>query len=49
MVLTTSGPSSANSGENAWTTGTLQGHTHVLRGGDAMPAFLEMIYIIRVK
>lgn len=48
-VLTTSDPSQPNSGQNAWTTGTLQGHTHMIHGGDTMPAFLEMIWIIRVK
>jgi hypothetical protein len=48
-VLTTSAPTPGISGENAWTTGTLQGHTHMVRGGDNMPAFLEMIWIIRVK
>ncbi len=48
-VLTTSEPSMTHSGMNVLPGGRLQGHTHVVRGGDALPAFLEMIWIIRVK
>ncbi|TAJ10149.1 MAG: hypothetical protein EPO68_15130 [Planctomycetota bacterium] len=48
-TLTTSAPSAPNSGENAWNTGALQGHAHTVHIGDTLPAFVEMIFVIRVK